>query len=97
MAAAAVHQEAHQRLKQAQQAQQQQQQQHQQQRRRWQQQQQQQQQQEAAELQSPCDRPQQPSSLLGADSIKDDAQIAPAQATPHSPVRYPGDLYHAPP
>ena len=41
----------------------------------------------------PRDIPQQPSSLLvageelGADSIKDDAQIAPAQATPQPPVR----------
>ena len=48
---------------------------------------QQQAQQAAAELQSPCDLPQQPSSLLvvgeelSADSIKE-VQIAPAQATP---------------
>ena len=46
-----------------------------------------QQQQAAAELQSPCDRPQQPSSLLVvgeelcADSINE-VQVAPAQATP---------------
>ena len=50
---------------------------------------QQQAQQAAAELQSPCDLPQQPSSLLVvgeelcADSIKDVARNAPAQATPH--------------